>query len=80
VTDEPDTPATGIRNPDQLDQWLVPPWPAEATVGAVVHHFSRFQPRQTASSAMFVAYYQGYASVLAAAATCELLNGSCQVK
>jgi hypothetical protein len=74
VIDEPGTEPTGIRNPDQPDQWSVPPWPPQATVGEVVRHFSRFPLRQTASSAALAAYYQGYAAVLAKAPTYELQN------
>ena len=32
-------PTTGIRSVTKPDRWLVPPWPARASLSEVVRHF-----------------------------------------
>ncbi|HEX3780342.1 MAG TPA: hypothetical protein VHX38_11790 [Pseudonocardiaceae bacterium] len=67
-------PTTGIRNPRNPGVWLVPPVAAGADVHAVVRHFSRFRPALHACAEIQSAYYQGFAVVLAAIPSAELLD------
>ena len=64
----------GIPHPDDSGRWLVPLWPADATVQALVAHFQRFQPAIHACPAIQVAYYSRYAAELAAIPSGDLAS------
>lgn len=65
---------TGVPHPDKPGLWLVPPWPADATVHDVVRHFSDFPVWDEQNSAVMRAYYEGYVAAFAAAPTHELVH------
>lgn len=72
MTQTAEPAAPGIPHPDGSGRWLVPPWPADIDVQALVQHFQRFQPATHASSAIQTAYYARYADVLAATSSGDL--------
>ncbi|MGH3832994.1 MAG: hypothetical protein ACRDRS_21570 [Pseudonocardiaceae bacterium] len=63
---------TGIPNTEKPGWWLVPPWPAHASLCDVVRHFLRSAPRDNASVAEKLAYCKGYLAAIEAAPTHEL--------
>jgi hypothetical protein len=65
-------PTTGIPNADKPGWWVVPPWPAHASLCDVVNHFLRFSPRDNADTTEKLAYYKGYLTAMDAAPRHEL--------
>lgn len=57
---------TGIPHPDLPGNWLVSPWPRDASFTDVVRHFLRSEPWDRTNSAHLSAYYLGYRAALAA--------------
>ncbi|HEY3610418.1 MAG TPA: hypothetical protein VGL06_23155 [Pseudonocardiaceae bacterium] len=61
---------TGVRDPEDPDRWLVAPWPADATFGAVLHHFRQASVARLPSDggiARLLAFHEGFRAALAAA-------------
>jgi len=65
---------TGVRDPEDPDQWLVAPWPADASFGDVMEHFHQASlARRTKddSTARLLAFHKGLREALVAAPTDE---------
>jgi hypothetical protein len=64
----------GIRDPDDPDRWLVPPWPIDAGFCEMVRHFLPAHVRLLGDTrvARQVAYFEGYQAALLAAPTDDL--------
>jgi hypothetical protein len=65
-------PTTGIPNADKPGCWIVPPWPAPASLCDVISHFLCFAPRDNASTTEKLAYYKGYLTAIETASRHEL--------
>jgi hypothetical protein len=61
----------GIRDPENPDQWLVAPWPADASFRDVLQHFHQVCTQFDAdtSNARLLAFHEGLYAALAAAPT-----------
>lgn len=57
----------GIPDPDNPENFLVPPWPADTKFCGVVRHFLRYHVWGSENTAHLLAYYKGYQSALNAA-------------
>jgi hypothetical protein len=67
----------GVRDPEDLDRWLVSPWPADASLWDVVQHFQRVSSTQLdadTSNARLLAFHEGLYAALAVAPTEEFAN------
>jgi hypothetical protein len=68
----------GVRDPEDPDQWLVAPWPADASLWDVVQHFQQVSCTQFdagTSNARLLAFHEGlYAALTAAPPTEEFAN------
>ncbi|GAB3449192.1 hypothetical protein [Actinophytocola sediminis] len=63
----PDTTTTGVRDPDNPDRWLVPPWPAHDDFSDIVIHFLWHDPQwDYPSTAQLLAYFDAYRTALEA--------------
>jgi hypothetical protein len=65
--------STGIRRSGQPANWLVPPWPTEATITDVTLHFTRFDPMgSSTTNSDLLAYYEGFLAAIESAPKPEL--------
>ncbi len=65
---------TGIRDPENPEQWLVSPWPAQAGFCDVVQHFqwaSLMRLPNNSSTVRHLAFNEGFQAALAVAPTNE---------
>ncbi|RZS41188.1 hypothetical protein EV193_103508 [Herbihabitans rhizosphaerae] len=62
-----DTNTTGISDPDRPGQWLVPPWPENATFCEIAGYFSERTPLGGESRASHYAFYHGFQKALESA-------------
>lgn len=67
-----DDPTTGIPHPDKPGQWLVPPWPTNASFCDVVRHFLRHHLWRDTNTAHLLAFFEGYQAALDGAPIDEL--------
>jgi hypothetical protein len=70
----PSKPTTGVRDPENPDQWLVSPWPAQASFCDVVQHFQwagLLRLPNDSSTARHLAFNKGFQAALAVAHTNE---------
>ena len=72
----PDDTPTGIPNPDEPGDWLVPPWPTEATFLDVVGHFLAHHSLRITNTAHLATYFEGYQAALEAALADDLTDAS----
>jgi hypothetical protein len=66
---------TGVRDPEEPDQWLVEPWPADASFDEVARHFlvaSTTHAATCTSIACLLVFHESLQAALAAAPTEEL--------
>jgi hypothetical protein len=67
----------GVRDPEDPDRWLVAPWPADASVGAVLQHFHQVSSTQfdaATSNARLLAFHEGLYAALESAPTGEFTD------
>ena len=57
----------GIPYPDNHEDFLVPPWPTNASFCGVVRHFLRSHPWGVTNTTHLLAFYEGYLRALDAA-------------
>jgi len=70
----PSKPTTGVPDPENPDQWLVSPWPAQASFCDVVQHFQWAGVTRLPSNSSTVrhlAFQEGFQAALAVAPTDE---------
>lgn len=72
----PDDTPTGVPNPDDPGDWLVPPWPSDATFSEVVGHFMAHHMLRSTNTTHLVTYFEGYQAALETAPADEWTDAS----